>query len=150
MIIMKKSFIDKFYCLRHINRHRRDDNRQRYIDSLSHACGNDDNVIRIVYGLAEKLVGIPNDFEIQNNSNWPLEVRSRIQSMQSELRLVGLPIGDDFETMRCIRSRYAQFGGEIQDYVDYLSDKIQVEVDDIKFKLEKSKQQKPAAASGSE
>ena len=142
---MKKSYIDKFYCLRHINRHRHDDNRQRYLDSLNHACGNDDNVIRIVYGLAEKLVGIPNDLEIQNNPNWPAEVRSRIQSMQSELRLVGIPIGDDFETVRCIRSRYAQFGGEVQDYVDYLSDKIQVEVDEIK-----AKQKKSAAASPSE
>ena len=142
---MKKSFIDKFYCLRHINRHRNDENRQRYLDSLDHACGNDDNVIRIVYGLAEKLVGIPNDLEIQNNPNWPAEVRSRIQSMQSELRILGLPIGDDLETMRCIRSRYAQFGGEVQDYVDYLSDKIQVEVDEIK-----SKQKKSAAASSSE
>ena len=142
---MKKSYIDKFYCLRHINRHRHDDNRQRYLDILNHAWCNDDNVIRIVYGLAEKLVGIPNDLEIQNNPNWPAEVRSRIQSMQSELRLVGIPIGDDFETVRCIRSRFAQFGGEVQDYVDYLSDKIQVEVDEIK-----SKQKKSAAASPSE
>ena len=102
-------------------------------------------MIRSVYGLAEKLVGIPNDVEIQNNPNGPAEVRSRMQSMQSELRRVGIPSGDDCETVRGIRARYAQFGGEVQDYVDYLSDKIQVEVDEIK-----SKQKKSAAASPSE
>ena len=80
---------------------------------------NDDQIIRIIFSIAEKTGCITSDCDLGQNAQYPPEINYVLSQLQREFpHFEGF--NDDKSAFDFIRSRYAQSGGELTDFVDYL------------------------------
>lgn len=91
-----------------------------YVNSLRCRCLNDNDVVRIIYDLAGQSGKIPNDLDVSLSPNVPIEVSNLLAQIQRE-RPLAPQFADDKTAIEFIRSRYCQFGGELDDYAGYLA-----------------------------
>ena len=98
---------------------------KQYVECLAHSCLNDNQVIQLVYKVGEELglSGLPTDLDFTYNPNLPPEVLNVLDALRGEV--AGFEgFQTDKEAFDMIRSRYDQFGGELDDYVHHLVDVI--------------------------
>lgn len=117
------SYIDKFYRLSAVA-----DRPITGCDEVTRlyrgVCLNDDDVIKIVFGVGQKLGILPNDLSVKDNPNYPPEIRSVLDALHREIPSSSIHMKDDDDVVKFIRSRYAQFGGELDEFVDELANDI--------------------------
>lgn len=114
--------VEKFYNLSRIRRSNASNAiapAMRFVKSLAKRCLNDNDVVRIIYDLAGKSGKIPNDLDFSMSPNVPAEVSNLIAQIQRERPLQPY-FKDDDTAFEFVRSRYCQFGGELDEYADYL------------------------------
>ena len=114
--------VEKFYNLsriRHSNAVKAIAPGMRFVKSLATRCLNDNDVVRIIYDLAGQSGKIPNDLDFSMSPNVPAEVSNLIAQIQRERPLQPY-FKDDQTAFEFVRSRYCQFGGELDEYADYL------------------------------
>lgn len=98
---------------------------KHYVEGLKHSCMNDNQVIQLVFKVGEELglSGLPTDLDFKYNPNLPPEVLNVLDALRGEVPgFEGFQ--SDEEAFSVIRSRYDQFGGEMDDYVHHLVDII--------------------------
>lgn len=98
---------------------------KQYAECLIHSCLNDNQVIQLVYKVGEELglSGLPTDLDFTYNPNLPPEVLNVLDTLRGEVPCFQ-GFQSDKEAFDMIRSRYDQFGGELDDYVHHLVDVI--------------------------
>ena len=80
---------------------------------------NDDQIIRIIFAIAEKTGCVTSDSDIGQNAQYPAEINYVLSQLQREFpHFEGFR--DDKSAFDFIRSRYAQSGGELTEFVEYL------------------------------
>ena len=93
--------------------------------SLEGKMCNDNQLMRIIFSLGQKLGSLPNDLDVDNHKDWPEAVRAVLDSLHREIPAAPFRPGlSDDDIMYSIRSRYMQFGGEIDVVVDGIIDEI--------------------------
>ena len=90
----------------------------QFLKGISKECLNDNPIIRIVYGIGEKLSVLRSDMDIVLNPNYPDEVKSVINSLQRKFPTYPGFQCDSDEVFDFIADRYSQFGEEIDATVD--------------------------------
>ena len=100
--------------------------------SLEGKMCNDNQLMRIIFSLGRKLGSLPNDLDVENHKDWPDAVRAVLDSLHREIPSAPFRPGlSDDDIISSIRSRYMQFGGEI----DVVVDDIIGEIDSYKNSL---------------
>lgn len=93
--------------------------------SLEGKMCNDNQLMRIIFSLGQKLGSLPNDLDVDNHKDWPDAVRAVLDSLHREIPSAPFRPGlSDDDILSSIRSRYMQFGGEIDVVVDGIIDEI--------------------------
>lgn len=93
--------------------------------SLEGKMCNDNQLIRIIFSLGQKLGFLPNDLDVDNHKDWPEAVRAVLDSLHREIPSPPFRPGlSDDDILSSIRSRYMQFGGEIDVVVSGIIDEI--------------------------
>lgn len=90
---------------------------------------NDNDVIRIITGLTES-GGVQNIFELSLNASLPTEVHDLVLALTREYPSVP-QFKNDEDAFDFIRSRYAQFGGELDEYVQFLAEELKKEPEKV-------------------
>lgn len=84
---------------------------------------NDDQIIRIIFAIAEKTGCVTSDCDLGQNVQYPAEVNYVLSQLQREFpHFDGFQ--DDKSAFDFIRSRYAQSGGELTELVEYLVNEV--------------------------
>lgn len=84
---------------------------------------NDDQIIRIIFDIAEKTGCVTSDCDLGQNSQYPAEINYVLSQLQQEFpHFEGFQ--DDKSAFDFIRSRYAQSGGEMTEFVEYLVNEV--------------------------
>lgn len=84
---------------------------------------NDDQIIRIIFAIGEKTGCVTSDSDLGQNSQYPAEVNYVLSQLQREFpHFEGFQ--DDKSAFDFIRSRYAQSGGELTEFVEYLVNEV--------------------------
>lgn len=91
---------------------------------------NDNDIIRIITGLTQN-GGIQNIFELSLNASLPTEVHDLVLALTREYPSVP-QFKNDEDAFDFIRSRYAQFGGELDEYVQYLAEELKKSSEEAK------------------
>lgn len=93
--------------------------------SLEGKMCNDNQLMRIIFSLGRKLGSLPNDLDVDNHKDWPDAVRAVLDSLHREIPAAPFRPGlSDDDILSSIRSRYMQFGGEIDVVVDDIFNEI--------------------------
>ena len=93
--------------------------------SLEGKMCNDNQLMRIIFSLGQKLGSLPNDLDVDNHKDWPDAVRAVLDSLHREIPSAPFHPGlSDDDILSSIRSRYMQFGGEIDVVVDDIFNEI--------------------------
>lgn len=93
--------------------------------SLEGKMCNDNQLMRIIFSLGQKLGSLPNDLDVDNHKDWPDAIRAVLDSLHREIPAAPFRPGlSDDDILSSIRSRYMQFGGEIDVVVDGIIDEI--------------------------
>ena len=92
---------------------------QRIGEKYANYFCNDDQIIRIIFGIAEKSGCVTSDSDLGQNSQYPAEVNYVLSQLQKEFPHFD-GFADDKSAFDFIRSRYAQSSGELAEFVDYL------------------------------
>lgn len=98
---------------------------KRYVEGLTRSCMNDNQVIQLVFKVGEELglSGLPTDLDFKYSPDLPPEVLNVLDALRGEVPgFEGFQ--SDEEAFSLIRSRYDQFGGEMDEYVHHLVDII--------------------------
>lgn len=130
------SYIDKFYNFS-VKADRPITGCDEVLELYRGVCLNDDDVVKIVFGIGQKLGILPNDLSIKDNPNYPPEIRSVLDALHREIPSSSIHMRNDDDVVAYIRSRYAQFGGELDDFVDTVSN----DIIDMKRQYEQEQQQ---------
>lgn len=123
-----KKGLNAFYRFDKVGHNKVDDRiRDGFISfekSLRTCSLNDNDIVRIVYGIGQRLNVLPNDMDVVNNPSYPMEVRNVINSIQQRYpSFPGFPADSD-DVFDFIRERAVQFGGELDDFVDCMANEI--------------------------
>lgn len=123
-----KKGLDSFYRLDKVGCNDIDDRVSdgfvRFEKSLNNCSLNDNDIVRIVYGIGNRLNVLPNDMDVVNNPSYPMEVRNVLNSIQQRYpSFPGFPADSD-DVFDFIRDRAVQFGGELDDFVETMADEI--------------------------
>lgn len=96
---------------------------QRIGEKYAHFFCNDDQIIRIIFAIGEKTGCVTSDSDLGQNSQYPAEVNYVLSQLQREFpHFEGFQ--DDKSAFDFIRSRYAQSGGELTEFVEYLVNEV--------------------------
>ena len=86
---------------------------------------NENQLMRIIFSLGQKLGSLPNDLDVDNHKDWPDAVRAVLDSLHREIPSAPFRPGlSDDDILSSIRSRYMQFGGEIDVVVNDIFNEI--------------------------
>lgn len=92
-------------------------------DKFANYYCNDDQIIRIIFAIAEKTGCVTSDSDIGQNAQYPAEINYVLSQLQQEFpHFEGFQ--DDKSAFDFIRSRYAQSSGELSDFVEYLVNEV--------------------------
>ena len=88
-------------------------------DKFANYFCNDDQIIRIIFAIGEKTGCVTSDCDLGQNAQYPAEINYVLSQLQQEFpHFEGF--ADDKSAFDFIRSRYAQSGGEMTEFVEYL------------------------------
>lgn len=94
-----------------------------YIKDIQHRFLNDNDVIKVIYEAAEKVGVIPNALELSTNPSLDPSILNILQAINSKHSVAPVtPQGVD--PLEFVRSRYDQFDGDLQEYVEYVANEI--------------------------
>lgn len=107
--------------------------------SLEGKMCNDNQLMRIIFSLGQKLGSLPNDLDVDNHKDWPEAVRAVLDSLHREIPSAPFRPGlSDDDILSSIRSRYMQFGGEIDVVVNDIFNEIDSYKNSISVPSQKS------------
>ena len=85
---------------------------------------NDNPVFSQLYKIAMESGSLPNDIDISLSKSTPEEFRAVLASLQRKFP-TAVAFSSDKDAFEFISSRYAQFGDEVQPYLDAITDQMQ-------------------------
>lgn len=140
------SYIDKFYHLDKVPYNKAlltaRKNLHRLDEYLNVACGNDNDILRAIFAIGQRVNVLPNDLDISITSSLPVEVARVLESLHRQFpSAVGFRSPD--ECLNNIISRYDQFGGELTDVVD----SVVSEIEDLRASMASSQAASDSSAS---
>lgn len=113
------SYVDKFYGT-HYRGKSLGISMKRFEVDLQHRFLNDNDIIKIIYQVSEKVGVIPNSLELSLKGNLPPEVMNVVNALNSSHK-ISEPTPEGLDPFKYIRSRYDQFDGDMDEYVESLA-----------------------------
>lgn len=117
---MLMSYYNKFYHLDRVGRIN-DPDMSRFYSDCQHKFLNDNDVIQILFGVVEKTGVYPNTLDVQGNNTWPPEILNLVSALNTS-HPVASPTPNGLDPLNYIKSRYDQFDGDMDSFMNQLAD----------------------------